>query len=169
MAIKYAILLVILLLGSILATGCAGTEAPKMANDGDTVRVHYTGMLEDKTVFDSSLGREPLEFTMGEGMMISGFENAVRGMSVGQSKTVTLSPEEAYGPHRDEMVFEVGREQLPPELNPAVGQQLQMRQQDGTSVPVLVTDVSEATITVDANHSLAGKDLTFEIELVEIK
>ena len=140
-----------------------------MANDGDTVRVHYTGMLEDKTVFDSSLGPEPLEFTMGEGMMISGFENAVRGMSVGQSKTVTLSPEEAYGPHRDEMVFEVGREQLPPELNPAVGQQLQMRQQDGTSVPVLVTDVSEATITVDANHSLAGKDLTFEIELVEIK
>ena len=140
-----------------------------MANDGDTVRVHYTGMLEDKTVFDSSLGREPLEFTMGEGMMISGFENAVRGMSVRQSKTVTLSPEEAYGPHRDEMVFEVGREQLPPELNPAVGQQLQMRQQDGTSVPVLVTDVSEATITVDANHSLAGKDLTFEIELVEIK
>ncbi len=164
----YAILPVILLLGSMLVTGCAGKEAPKMAGEGDTVRVHYTGKLKDGTEFDSSLGREPLEFTMGEGMMISGFEKAVRGMSVGQSKTVTLFPEEAYGPHRDDRVLEIGREQFPPELNPAVGQQLRMQQQDGNSVPVLVTDVSEATITVDANHSLAGEDLTFEIELVEI-
>ena len=93
----------------------------------------------------------------------------MRGMQVGQVKTVTLPPEKAYGPHHKDMVLVVEREQLPPELHPAVGQQLQMRQQDGTSVPVLVTDVSEATITVDANHSLAGKDLTFEIELVEIK
>jgi len=166
---KCTILLVILLLGNMLVTGCAGKEGSKMANDGDTVRVHYTGKLEDSTVFDSSLEREPLEFTLGEGTIIPGFEEAVRGMHVGQSKTVTISPEEAYGPHLDEMVLVIEREQLPPELNPAVGQQLQMQQQDGRVVIVLVTDVSEATITVDANHPLAGKDLTFEIELVEIK
>ena len=164
---KCTILLLILLLGNMLFIGCAGKESVKMANDGDTVKVHYTGKLEDGTVFDSSLEREPLEFTMGGGMMIPGFEEAVRGMSVGQSKTVTLPPEEAYGPYRDEMVLVIEREQLPPELNPAVGQQLQM-QQHGRVVIVLVTDVSEATITVDANHPLAGKDLTFEIEVVEI-
>ena len=140
-----------------------------MANNGDTVRVHYTGKLEDSTVFDSSLEREPLEFTLGEGMVIPGFEDAVRGMQVGQSKTVTISPEEAYGPHHDEMVVVIEREQLPPELDPAVGQQLQMRQQDGRAVIVLVTGVSQTAITVDANHPLAGKDLTFDIELVEIK
>ncbi len=139
-----------------------------MANDGDTVSVHYTGKLEDSTVFDSSLEREPLEFTLGEGTIIPGFEEAVRGMHVGQSKTVTISPEEAYGPYLDKMVLVIEREQLPPGLNPVVGQQLQ-QQQDGRVVTVLVTDVSEATITVDANHPLAGKDLTFEIELVEIK
>ena len=166
---KCTILLVILLLGNMLVTGCAGKESSKMANDGDTVRVHYTGKLEDNTEFDSSLEREPLEFTLGEGTILPGFEEAVRGMHVGQSKTVTISPEEAYGPYLDEMVLVVEREQLPPELNPAVGQQLQMQQQDGRAVNVLVTDVSEATITVDANHPLAGKDLTFEIELVEIK
>jgi len=152
-----------------LVTGCAGKEGSKMANDGDTVKVHYTGKLEDGTVFDSSLEREPLEFTLGEGKIVPGFEEAVRGMHAGQSKTVTISPKEAYGPHLDERVLVIERKQLPPELNPAVGQQLQMQQQDGRAFNVLVTDVSEATITVDANHPLAGKDLTFEIELVEIK
>ncbi len=166
---KYTILLVILLLANMLVTGCTGKEGSKMAKDGDTVRVHYTGKLEDGTVFDSSLEREPLEFTLGEGPIIPGFEEAVRGMHVGQSKTVTISPEEAYGPYLDEMVLVIEREQLPPELNPAVGQRLQMQQQDGRKVIILITDVSEATITVDANHPLAGKDLTFEIELVEIK
>ena len=140
-----------------------------MANDGDTVRVHYTGKLEDSTVFDSSLERDPLEFTLGEGKVIPGFEDAVRGMQVGQAKTVTLPAEEAYGPYLDEMVWVIGREQLPPELKPEVGQRLQMTQQDGTSIVVPVVDVSETTITVDANHPLAGKDLTFEIELLEIK
>ena len=140
-----------------------------MVNDGDTVRIHYTGKMEDGTVFDSSLEREPLEFTLGEGTIIPGFEEAVMGMQVGQSKTVTISPEKAYGPHLDEMVLVIEREQLPPELNPTVGQRLQMQQQDGRAVIVLVTDVSETTMTVDANHPLAGKDLTFEIELVEIK
>ena len=133
-----------------------------MVNNGDTIRVHYT-------VFDSSLEREPLEFTLGEGAVIPGFEGAIRDMHVGQSKTVTISPEEAYGPYLDEMVLVIEREQLPPEFSPAVGQQLQMQQQDGKVVIVLVSDISEAKITVDANHPLAGKDLAFEIELVEIK
>jgi peptidylprolyl isomerase len=148
---------------------CAEKEDLKMANDGDTVRVHYTGKLEDGTVFDSSLERDPLEFTLGKDMIIPGFQAAVRGMNVGQSKTVTLPPEEAYGPHFDEMVLVLERELLPPEIEPAVGQQLQMQQESGREFIARITDVSEATITVDANHPLAGKDLTFEIELVEIK
>jgi len=140
-----------------------------MASDGDTVRVHYTGTLEDGTTFDTSVGREPLEFTLGEGKMIPGFEKAVYGLKVGKSKTVTIPAEEAYGPHRDDLVTVVEREQLPADLDPKVDQQLQMQQTDGRTAVVIVTDVSETTITVDANHPLAGKDLTFKIELVEIK
>jgi len=152
-----------------LVTGCTGKEGSKMAKDGDTVNVHYTGKLEDGTVFDSSVEREPLEFTLGAGTIVPGFEEAVRGMQAGQSKTVTIPSQEAYGPHRDEMVLVIERTKLPPELKPDVGQQLQMQQPDGRAVSVLVTDVSETTITIDANHPLAGKDLTFEIELLEIK
>ncbi len=140
-----------------------------MASDGDTVRVHYTGTLENGTTFDTSVGREPLEFTLGEGKMIPGFEKAVYGLTVGKSKTVTIPAEEAYGPHHDDLVIVVEREQLPADLDPKVDQQLQMQQTDGRTAVVIVTDVSETTITVDANHPLAGKDLTFEIELVEIK
>jgi len=140
-----------------------------VASDGDTVRVHYTGTLEDGTTFDTSMGREPLEFTLGEGKMIPGFEKAVYGLKIGKSKTVTIPAEEAYGPHRDDLVTVVEREQLPADLDPKVDQQLQMQQTDGRTAVVVVTDVSETTITVDANHPLAGKDLTFEIELVEIK
>ena len=140
-----------------------------MASDGDTVRVDYTGTLEDGTTFDTSVGSEPLEFTLGEGNVISGFEKAVYGLQVGKSKTVTIPTEEAYGPHRDDLVIVVEREQLPADLDPKVDQQLQMQQTDGRTAVVIVTDVSETTITVDANHPLAGKDLTFEIELVEIK
>ena len=139
-----------------------------MAKDGNTVKVHYTGTLEDGTIFDTSVGREPLEFTLGEGQLILGFEEAVKGMEVGQSKTVTIPPERAYGPHLDNLVLVIEREQLPENLDPEVGQQLQMQQTDGRTAVVIVTDVSEDTITVDANHPLAGKDLTFEIELVEI-
>ncbi|HEX74745.1 MAG TPA: peptidylprolyl isomerase [Dehalococcoidia bacterium] len=139
------------------------------AKDGDTVKVHYTGTLEDGTVFDTSVEREPLEFTLGEGTLISGFEEAVKGMQVGQSKTVTIPAEEAYGPHRDDLVLVIERDQLPEGLNPEVGQQLQMQQTNDRTIAVIVTDVSETTITVDANHHLAGKDLTFEIELLEIK
>ena len=140
-----------------------------MAKDGDTVNVHYTGKLEDGTVFDSSVEREPLEFTLGAGTIVPGFEEAVRGMQAGQSKTVTIPSQEAYGPRRDEMVLVIERTKLSPELKPDVGQQLQMQQPDGRAVSVLVTEVSETTITIDANHPLAGKDLTFEIELLEIK
>jgi len=140
-----------------------------MASSGDTVRVHYTGTLEDGTTFDTSVGREPLEFTLGEGKMIPGFAKAVYGLKVGESKTVTIPVEEAYGPHRDDLVIIVEREQLPADLDPKVDQQLEMQQTDGRTAVVIVTDVSETTITVDANHPLAGKDLTFEIELVEIK
>ena len=140
-----------------------------MANDGDTVRVHYTGTLADGTVFDTSREREPLEFTVGSGNIIPGFEEATRDMQVGQVKTVTIPAEKAYGPHSDEMVMVVLRDQLPDDLNPAIGQQLQMQSPDGRIAAVVVSDVSETTITLDANHPLAGQDLTFEIELVEIK
>ena len=140
-----------------------------MASDGDTVRVHYTVTLQDGTTSDTSVGREPLEFTLGEGKMIPGFEKAIYGLKVGKSKTVTIPAEEAYGPHRDDLVIVVEREQLPANLHPKVDQQLQMQQTDGRTAVVIVTDVSETTITVDANHPLAGKDLIFEIELVEIK
>ena len=163
-----SLLLITLLSGIVLLTnGCNGGSA--IASDGDTVRVHYTGTLEDGTTFDTSVGREPLEFTLGEGKMIPGFEKAVYGLKVGKSKTVTIPAEEAYGLHRDDLVTIVEREQLPADLDPKVDQQLQMQQTDGRTAVVIVTDVSETTITVDANHPLAGKDLTFEIELVEIK
>ncbi len=163
-----SILLITLLSGIVLLTnGCNGSSAT--ASDGDTVRVHYTGTLEDGTTFDTSVGREPLEFTLGEGKMIPGFEKAVYGLKVGESKTVTIPAEEAYGPHRDDLVIVVEREQLPADLNPKVDQQLQMQQTDGRTAVVIITDVSETTITVDANHTRAGKDLTFEIELVKIK
>lgn len=130
--------------------------------------MHYTGKLEDGTVFDTSLGGEPLEFTIGEGEIIPGFEEAVIGMQPGESKTVTVPSERAFGPHRDELVVEVGRDQFPPHLYPEVGQEYQMRQPDGHMIPVRVVEVSEETVTLDANHPLAGKDLTFEVQLLEV-
>lgn len=138
------------------------------AKPGDTVKIHYTGRLEDGTVFDSSANREPLEFTLNGGQVIPGFEQAVLGMSPGESKTEKIPMDQAYGPHRPEMVLEVNREQMPPELQPEVGQQLQVQQPDGQAIPVFITEVTESTVTLDANHPLAGEDLTFDIELVEI-
>lgn len=137
------------------------------ARAGDTVRVHYTGKLGDESVFDSSSGRDPLEFTIGEGRVIPGFEKAVEGMEVGEERTVTIPAQEAYGERRDEMVATVGRDQFPPTIDPEVGQQLQMNQ-NGQAIPVRVTDVSEESVTLDANHPLAGQDLKFDVELVEI-
>ena len=138
------------------------------AKPGDTVKIHYTGRLDDGTVFDSSVNREPLEFTLSGGQVIPGFDEAVLGMSPGESKTQKIPMDQAYGPHRDEMVLEISRQQIPPELEPEVGQQLQVQQENGQTIPVFVTEVTESKVTLDANHPLAGEDLTFDIQLVEI-
>ncbi len=138
------------------------------AKDGDNVKIHYTGKLEDGTVFDSSKEGEPLEFQLGQGQLIPGFEKAVLGMEVGKSKTVEIPVDEAYGPHREELIMVVGRSEFPEDVDPKVGDQLRMQQQDGAEFLVMVTAASEADVTLDGNHPLAGKDLTFELELVEI-
>ena len=139
-----------------------------MAQDGNTVKVHYTGTLDDGSVFDSSAGRAPLEFVLGNQGMIPGFENAVRGMQVGESKTVTIPSAEAYGPHREDMFLVFERDKLPDDMEPEVGKKLQMGTPGGGATDVVITEVTETHFTVDANHPLAGKDLTFEIEVVEI-
>ena len=138
------------------------------AQSGDTVRIHYTGTLSDGSEFDSSQGREPLQFTVGSGEVIPGFDQAVQGMEPGTSKEVTIPAAEAYGEHRPDMVIEVGREQFPQDLDPEVGEQLQLRQPDGQALVVTVSELDDETVTLDANHPLAGEDLTFAIELVEI-
>lgn len=139
------------------------------AKQGDTVKVHYTGKLEDGTVFDTSREREPLEFTIGEGKVIPGFEAAVIGMEAGKSRSATVPPEQAYGERRTDRILTVEREQFPEDLDPQVGQQLEVKQPDGQAVPVTVARVSDADVTLDANHPLAGRELTFEMELVEIR
>jgi peptidylprolyl isomerase len=138
------------------------------AKNGDTVTVHYTGKLEDGMVFDSSANRDPLQFTLGEGLLIPGFEQAVLGMSPGESKTAEVSADQAYGPHREEMVVEIDLQEFPPHLQPEVGQQLQIPQSDGRVARLAVIAVSEQKVTLDANHPLAGRDLTFDIRLLEI-
>ncbi len=138
------------------------------AKHGDTVQVHYTGRLEDGTVFDSSFDREPLEFTIGTGQIIPGFEEAVIGMNPGESRTTNIPADQAYGPHHEDMVVTVDRDQFPAHITPSVGQQLQLHQPDGQMIMVTVTDVSPAHVTLDANHPLAGQDLVFDIELVGI-
>ncbi len=139
-----------------------------LAKQGDTIKVHYTGKLEDDTVFDTSIKRDPLQFTIGEGKVIPGFEQAVVGMKPGESKTTKIPTDKAYGPHRKEMVIVVERNQFPANLEPKAGQQLQIRKKDGQATVVMVTDVSESNVTLDTNHPLAGKDLTFDIQLIEI-
>lgn len=138
------------------------------AKKGDRVKVHYTGKLTDGSVFDSSRERDPLEFELGSGMMISGFDAAVTGMKIGESKVAEIPSKEAYGEHNDEMVISVPKTQLPEGLAPEIGQQLGMQQPNGESIPVRVTKVEEENIEIDANHPLAGKDLVFDLELVEI-
>jgi FKBP-type peptidyl-prolyl cis-trans isomerase 2 len=140
----------------------------KNADAGDTVQVHYTGKLEDGSVFDSSRGRDPLEFTLGSGHVIEGFDSAVAGMAPGEEKTVTIPADNAYGGRRDELVFEVERSQLPDTIEPEVGQQLQMSQ-NGQVAIVTIADVTADGVKLDANHPLAGRDLTFELELVEVR
>jgi peptidylprolyl isomerase len=139
------------------------------AKSGDTVKIHYTGTLDDGTQFDSSAGRDPLEFEVGSGQVIAGFDKAVEGMAVGDSKSVRLEPDEAYGPRHDQLVQEVDRSMLPDDLDPKEGMALQSSSPDGQVMQFMVTDVSEQSITVDAKHPLAGQALSFDIELVDIK
>ncbi|WP_226390456.1 FKBP-type peptidyl-prolyl cis-trans isomerase [Penaeicola halotolerans] len=138
------------------------------ATNGSKVKVHYTGRLEDGTVFDSSANREPLEFTVGGGQMIKGFDVAVNGMTIGDKKSVNIPSAEAYGEARADMILDVPREQVPADITPEVGMQLSLSQPDGQQVPVVITHVDDAKITLDANHPLAGKDLIFDIELVSV-
>ena len=153
----------IILVTALLVSGCGGV----VAKTGNTVKVHYTGTLTNGTVFDTSIDREPLEFTIGQGQLIPGFEQAVIGMKVGESTTVTIPAAQAYGLHREDLVFAMERGQLPDNIE--VGQQLQMMQTDGSTVVVTVIEISDTTATIDANHPLAGEDLIFEIELIEIE
>ncbi|MEN9934548.1 MAG: hypothetical protein RLZZ387_1127 [Chloroflexota bacterium] len=138
------------------------------AKSGDTVSVHYTGTLNDGTVFDSSRGRDPLVFTLGTGQVIPGFEQAVLGLNQGETCKTTIPADQAYGSRQEDLTFEVGRDQLPPGMSPSVGEQYQMRQPDGQMIVVTVSDVTPSEVTFDANHPLAGQDLTFELELVSI-
>ncbi len=138
------------------------------AKSGDTVRIHYTGTLDDGTQFDSSDGRDPLEFALGGGQVIPGFDSAVDGMTAGESKSVTIPPGEAYGQRHEQLVQQVPKTTFPEDMEPAVGMHLQSQGPDGQVMNLVVTEVVDDTITVDANHPLAGQALTFAIELVEI-
>lgn len=138
------------------------------AKQGNSVKVHYTGKLDDGTVFDSSVGREPLDFTVGAGQLIAGFDEAVVGMAVGEKKTVRIAAEQAYGPHNPEMTLQVPRSDLPADIQPELGMQLEASQEGGHSMVVTVVEVTDESVTFDANHPLAGKALTFEIEVVEL-
>lgn len=140
-----------------------------VATKGNTVKVHYTGKLKDGTVFDSSENREPLEFILGDGKMIKGFDVAVEGMTEGDDKSITIPSDEAYGQKRDDMMLDVPLDQVPAEIKPEVGMDLSIQNQQGQPTPVKVVHVDEAKIVLDANHPLAGEDLVFDIKLVEVK
>jgi len=135
---------------------------------GDTVRIHYTGTLQDGSRFDSSEGRDPLEFTVGSGQIIPGLDKAIPGMEVGDKKSVEVPCDEAYGPVNPEARQAIPREGIPDDIPLEIGTRLQMQTPEGQAVPVTVVEADEATVTLDANHPLAGQDLTFAIELVEI-
>lgn len=136
--------------------------------EGDTVKVHYTGTLKNGEIFDSSAEKEPLEFTLGQGQLIPGFEKAVTGLEVGDSTTVNIPSDEAYGEQREDLIISVPKDQLPADIAPEIGMQLQVNQQDGQPVPVRIVDISDENLILDANHPLAGEDLTFEIKLVDV-
>jgi FKBP-type peptidyl-prolyl cis-trans isomerase 2 len=141
----------------------------QQVKNGDKVKVHYTGKLTNGEQFDSSTGRAPLEFTVGAGQMIKGFDNAMPGMSIGEKKTVTISPGEGYGEKMEEAIIEFPRENVPPDMPLEIGMKLELRNESGQPIPVTIEDIREDVIILDANHSLAGKELVFDIELVEIK
>jgi peptidylprolyl isomerase len=135
---------------------------------GDTVQVHYTGKLDNGTIFDSSLERRPIQFTVGRAQVIPGFEQAILGMNPGESKTVKIPIDLAYGPRREDMVVTMNRSQLPPGMDPQKGQRLEITQTDNKILLVTIIDINESSLTIDANHPLAGKELTFDFELVKI-
>ncbi len=136
--------------------------------NGDTIKVHYTGKLTDETIFDSSREREPLEFTVGSGQLIQGFDKAVIGMKAGEATVANIPCAEAYGEPREDMVMSVPKDQLPAEIKPEIGMTLSAGQPDGTQMPVTVIEVADDHIKLDANHPLAGKDLVFDIEVVSV-
>lgn len=138
------------------------------AKPGDTVRMHYSGSLADGTQFDSSEGRDPLEFTLGSGQIIPGLDKAMTGMEVGETKQVVVEPDEGYGDRDPSRIQAVPREQIPDHIPTEPGTQLQMQTPEGQTLPVVVADTSETEVTLDANHPLAGQKLTFDVELVEI-
>lgn len=139
------------------------------AKAGDTVLMHYSGSFPDGTKFDTSEGREPLEFTLGAGQIIPGLDNAVTGMAVGEEKSVTVTPDEAYGQRDPQRIQAVPRAQFPDHIPTDPGTQLQMQTPEGQTIPVVIADANETEVTLDANHPLAGQELTFDVELVEIK
>lgn len=138
------------------------------AKQGDTVRVHYTGTLNNGQVFDSSKEREPLEFKLGSGMVIPGFDAAVTGLEPGETVTATIPTNEAYGPYNKDMVADIEKKNIPADFELAVGQRLQMQVPNGEAMAVTITEIKGDTVTLDGNHPLAGQDLTFELELVDI-
>ena len=140
----------------------------QQVKQGDTLQVNYTGKLQDGTIFDTSLDRHPLQFTLGKGQLIAGFEKAVLGMAAGDKKTVVIPVVEAYGPRQESAVVEVERKYLPLNVDAQIGQRLEITQENDEVVLVTVTGKTDTTLTLDANHPLAGKDLTFDIELVSI-
>lgn len=140
----------------------------KQAQKGDVVRVHYTGRLTDGEQFDSSVGREPLEFTVGAGQMIKGFDTGVEGMAIGEKKIINIPFAEGYGPRDEQAIIEFPLTQVPEGMKLEPGMQLQLQNQQGYPVPVVVAEVKDDVVIFDANHSLAGKDLVFDVELVEI-
>ena len=160
------VLLVLLVAGTILINGCS--REARVVKVGDTVRVEYTGTLVDGSQFDSNVGKDPLEFTTGSGQMISGFDKAVIGMKVGETKTVAIAAADSYGESEEELILDISRNNLPPDINPQVGDRLQM-QSGGQTFLVTVIAVSGDSIKIDANHELAGKDLNFKIKLLDIK
>jgi FKBP-type peptidyl-prolyl cis-trans isomerase 2 len=141
----------------------------QQAQNGDKVKVHYHGKLRSGDTFDSSQGREPLEFTLGSGQVIKGFDDGVTGMKVGDKKTVEIPVADAYGEKNEEMLIEFPKNQFPPELNPEPGMQLMMNNRQGQQFPVNIVEVKEESVVLDANHPLAGQDLIFDLELVEIE
>ena len=140
----------------------------QQAQNGDKVKVHYHGKLRSGETFDSSQGRDPLEFELGSGQVIKGFDEGIKGMQVGDKKTIEIAVVDAYGEKQQEMIIEFPKEQFPPDMNPEAGMQLMMSNGSGQQFPVTIVDVKEESVVLDANHPLAGQELIFDLELVEI-